>query len=247
LRLKGKNGLITGGSQGIGLAIAKCFHREGATVSIVGRSLEKLKKAQESLGEKAFVFPADITKITDLDRLYSQSHEKTGKLDILVANAGIAQETPLVNTTEADFDLILSANLKGVFFTVQRALPYLNEGASIILIASLAAKQGVKNFSVYAASKAAVISLAQSFAAELLPKKIRVNSISPGVVRTTILESAGLTEEALETWTKAIPMHRIAMPAEIGEVAVFLASQESSYITATDIAADGGVSGISPL
>lgn len=247
MRLKGKTALITGGSQGIGLAIAQVFIREGARVVLVGRSLEKLQQAQKILGEEASIVSADVAKTADLDRVYRHCQETVGRLDILVANAGISQCTPLTSTTEADFDRLIAANLKGVFFTVQKALPYLNEGGSLVLISSLAAKQAVKNFSVYSASKAGVTSLAQSFAAELVERKIRVNSISPGVVYTPILENAGLSEESLQNWAKVIPMSRVAQAKEIAEVALFLASDQSSYITAADLAVDGGISGISPL
>lgn len=245
--LKSKKALVTGGSQGIGQAIAQRFMEEGAQVAIVGRSVEKLKAAQEKMGQNIFPFVADVTQIKDLDRLYVEYHQRLEKLDILVVNAGISQATPLVNATEEDFDRLIATNLKGVFFTVQRALPYLNEGASIILIASLAGKQGVKNFSIYAATKAAVISLACSFAAELLDQKIRVNSISPGVIHTSILDEIGLTDENLQSWSNSIPMHRLGKPHEIANAALFLASDQSRYVTATDIAVDGGVSGISPL
>lgn len=245
--LKNKNALITGGSQGIGLAIARAFVKEGAKVAIAGRSLEKLQEARKKIEGDVLIFPADVTKVDDLKHLFSQCHEEMGNLDILIANAGTSQATPLANATEEDVDLLISTNIKGVFFTVQCALPYFNEGGSIILMASLAGKAGVKNFSIYTASKAAVISLAQSFAAELVTKKIRVNSISPGLVRTTIFENPGFSEEMLEKWIKDIPMHRMATPSEVANVALFLVSDQSSYVTATDIAVDGGVSGICSL
>lgn len=245
--LTSKKALVTGGSQGIGQAIAQRFIEEGAQVAIVGRSLEKLQATQQKMGKNLFPFAADVSQIKELDHLYQECHQKIGKLDILVANAGISQTTPLASTTEEEFDRLIATNVKGVFFTVQRALPYLNEGASIILISSLAGKQGVKNFSVYAATKAAVISLACSFAAELTEQKIRVNSISPGVIHTPILDEIGLTEEALQKWFKSIPLRCLGEPCEVANAALFLASDQSRYITATDIAVDGGVSGISPF
>lgn len=243
MRLKDKKALITGGSEGIGLAIAQAFVKEGAKVIITGRSLSKLQKAEKAIGSGVTVIAADVTNVGELDRMY----EKTGLLDIVVANAGASQATPLSATSEEDFDRLVSTNLKGVFFTVQRALPFLRAGSSVILLASLAGRAGTRNFSVYCATKAGVISFAQSFAAELVEKKVRVNSISPGVVRTPILESAGISESTLQTWTKAIPMHRFAQPKEIADVALFLASDESSYMTAADLAVDGGVSGICPF
>lgn len=245
--LKGKKAVITGGGQGIGFAIAQAFVQEGAQVALTGRSLEKLQDAQKRLGKETFVLSTDITKLSDLDQFYRQCSDKIGQLDVIVANAGLSHKTPLATATEAEFDQIISANLKGVFLTVQRALPYLSNGASIILISSLAGKEGVKNFSAYAASKAGVVSLAKSFAAELVEKNIRVNSISPGVVWTSMFEGLNLSQDALKGWTQSIPMKRFAKPDEIAQVALFLASDKSSYITATDIAVDGGVSGISPL
>lgn len=247
MRLKGKAAFITGGSEGIGFAIAQAFINEGASVAIMGRSIEKLRKAQAELGSQCSIFSGDVLQIHDLQRVYNKYQEKCSKLDIVVANAGISLSTPMKTTTPTDFEKLMSANVKGVFFTIQHALPLLNEGSSIILIASLAGKQGVKSFSAYAATKAAVISLAKSFAAELVEQKIRVNSISPGVVRTKIMEGAGISEADLNSWANIIPMKRFARPEEIAAAALFLASDESSYITASDIAVDGGVSGIGIL
>lgn len=241
--LKGKRALITGGSEGIGLAIADAFLKEGAQLVIAGRSQEKLVKAQAELGNDVQIYSADVAKIDDLDRMYDACCQKS-KLDIIVAAAGISASKSLEESTEEDFDQIISINLKGVFFTVQRALPYLNEGASIILISSLAGKKGAPNYSVYCASKAGVISLAQSFAGELTSRKIRVNTISPGVIDTKILDKIGLTAETKQIWASKIPMKRFGVPQEIADAAVFLASNHSSYITATDIAVDGGLSGI---
>lgn len=247
MRLKGKKALITGGSDGIGLAIAQAFLKEGATVAIIGRSLDKLIKAQTDSGGGILAFQGDVSSSVDLKQIYEENSKIMKNLDIVVANAGIAEKTLLGSTTEDQFEKLISTNVKGVFLTVQCALPYLNPGSSIILISSLAGKLGVKEFSVYAASKAAVTSFAKSFAADLAPQKIRVNSISPGVVKTPILEKANLSKEALDLWTNNIPMHRMAQPSEIAHAAVYLASDESSYMTATDIGVDGGVSGISPL
>jgi NAD(P)-dependent dehydrogenase (short-subunit alcohol dehydrogenase family) len=246
MRLKNKKALITGGSEGIGFACAKRFLNEGAEVFITGRSEEKLKKAKQEL-KAVHTCAADVSDLKAIDRAYKQFHEVCGKCDILIANAGVSLESPFGSTSEADFDRLFAINVKGVFFTVQKALPYLNDGASIVLIASLAAQQGLKNYSLYAATKAAVISLSQSFSAELLSRKIRVNSISPGVTRTTILEKAGLSKEAQDKWTAMIPMKRLADPSEIATVALFLASDDSSYMTATDLVVDGGIAGISPL
>lgn len=244
-QLLGKKALITGGSEGIGKAIAQCFLDQAATVAIVGRSLEKLQKAQMELEVDVDIFPADVSNVAELDQVYHQYCGNSAKLDILVANAGICTRTPLAEASESDFDRLISINLKGVFFTVQKALPYLNEGASIILIASIDGKGGTADYSVYAASKAGIISFAKSFAAELAPKKIRVNSISPGFVDTPLLASLGVTEKEKKIWANSIPLKRFGYPKEIADAALFLASDHSEYMTAADIAIDGGVSGIS--
>lgn len=245
MQLIGKKALITGGSEGIGKAIAQCFLEEGAAVAIVGRSLEKLQRAQIELKIDLDIFPVNVSNPSELDLAYQAYCGKSAKLDILVANAGICVKTPLSDTTEADFDRLISINLKGVFFTVQKALPYLNDGASIILIASIDGKGGIADYSIYAASKAGVISFAKSFAAELAPKKIRVNSISPGFVDTPLFDTLGVTEEEKKSWANSVPINRFGQSKEIADAALFLASSHSEYMTAADIAIDGGISGIS--
>lgn len=244
--LTNRHAFITGASQGIGLAIARTFQRAGATLSLMSRSQTKLEKVQAELqaGLRA-IRVGDVARLADLREAYRASYEQFGKISILVANAAIVGRTPLGKTTEADFDRLLTTNLKAVFFTVQEALPYLSEGASIILVASLSAKQGAPEFSTYAATKAAVVSLAKCFGAELVSRKIRVNSLSPGAVRTPMLEEATGSTAVLEEWTRAIPMQRIGEPEEIAQAALFLASDASSFMTAADLAVDGGVSGIS--
>ncbi|MFI5343270.1 MAG: SDR family NAD(P)-dependent oxidoreductase [Chlamydiales bacterium] len=245
MQLIGKKALITGGSEGIGRAIAQSFLEEAATVAIVGRSLEKLQRAQTQLEIDLDIFPADVSNPSELEHVYHAYCGQSAKLDILVASAGICLKTSLTDATEADFDRLIATNLKGVFFTVQKALPYLNEGASIILIASIDGKGGIADYSIYAASKAGIISFAKSFAAELAPKKIRVNSISPGFVDTPLIDSLGITEEEKKIWGNSAPLKRFGQPKEIADAALFLASDHSEYMTAADIAIDGGISGIS--
>jgi NAD(P)-dependent dehydrogenase (short-subunit alcohol dehydrogenase family) len=246
MRLKNKIALITGGSSGIGLAIAKLFLEEGAKTVITGRDETKLKKIKEQFNNQILTIPVDIAQLKEIDDLYKEIDKHfNSKIDILVANAGIVEAGPSENVNEEIFDKIMTVNLKGTYFTVQKALPYLNNPASIILISSLAAKSGMQNFSVYCASKAAVISLAKTFAAELAPKMIRVNSISPGVVRTPIFDQIGVTEQDLKDWSNLIPLKRVAEPHEIATMALYLASDDASYVTAADFSIDAGLSGIS--
>lgn len=241
--LANKKALITGGSEGIGYAIAQAFLVEGAKIAITGRSMEKLQKAQAELEVNVDIFTADASKIDNLEKMFDQYCGNQAKLDILVANAGISFETALPDTTEDDFDKMIATNLKGVFFTVQKAIPFLNNGASIILISSIAGKIGPPLYSIYAATKAGVTSFAQSFAGELAPKKIRVNSISPGFVITPILDKLGLSEEERQNWIKLVPLKRLGLPKDIANAAVFLASDLSDFITATDMVIDGGLCG----
>ncbi|HVV68443.1 MAG TPA: glucose 1-dehydrogenase [Gammaproteobacteria bacterium] len=246
MKLKNKIALITGGSSGIGLAIAQLFLQEGAKVVITGSNRVKLEKAKEQLKGDVFAVQSDIADLNEIHDLYQQIHKHfNANLDILVANAGIVKIAPVEKVTEELFDKVMSVNLKGTYFTVQKSLPYLNSPASIILISSIAAKSGMENFSVYCASKAAIISLSQTFAAELTSKNIRVNSISPGVIRTPIFEQVDATEQDLQEWSKLIPLKRVAEPSEVASIALYLASDDSSYVTATDFTIDGGLTGIS--
>ncbi len=246
MKLKDKVALITGGSSGIGLAIAQLFLQEGAKVIITGKDRNKLNKIKEQLHGHVLAVPVDITQLQEIDDLYQEiANHFNSKIDILVANAGIVDATPVDKVTEASFDKIMSVNLKGSYFTVQKSLPYLSSPASVILISSLAAKSGMENFSVYCASKAAIISFSKTFAAELAPRSIRVNSISPGVVRTPIFDQIGVTDQNLQEWSNLIPLKRAAEPNEIATMALYLASDDASYVTAADFAVDAGLSGIS--
>jgi len=240
--------VVTGGSSGIGFATAERFIAEGAHVVISGRDPEKLCRAAEKLGEHALSVIADAASPDDMQRLYKTAVERFQcNVNVVVANAGISRQTPVRETSLAQFSEMLNVNVGGVYATVREALPFLARPASIVLVASLAANQGTKNFSAYCASKAAVVSLAKSFAAEFVELDIRVNSISPGVANTPIFDSLGMSEAQLLEWAKVIPMKRPAEPGEIAAAIVFLASDASRYMTGADVAVDGGMSGISPF
>lgn len=241
MRLEGKVSLVTGGGSGIGEAIAREFHAEGARVAIAGRDFDALKQVVAELGDGIFPVPSDITETSALDRLYQKIDERWGRLDILVANAGTMNPAPLPEVTEELFDQQSDINFRGTFFTVQRALNHLNDGASIILVTSTANRVGVPGNSVYSATKAAVRSLARSFAAELMERRIRVNALSPGFVDTPIFERSGVPEEIKRTFPDLIPMGRLGHPTEIAKAALFLASEDSSYVTGIELSVGGGL------
>ncbi|BBU31074.1 short-chain dehydrogenase [Burkholderia sp. THE68] len=246
--LKDALAVVTGGSSGIGLAAAERFVSEGGRVVISGRDAEKLRRAAEMLGENALPVVADAASTNDMKRLYETAvNHFQRQVNVVVANAGISRQTLVHETTLEQFSDVFYTNVGGVYVTVREALPYLARPASIILVASLAAGQGTKNFSAYCASKAAVVSLAKSFAAEFVESGIRVNSISPGVANTPIFDSLGMSEAQLLDWSNVIPMKRPAEPAEIAAAMLFLASDASRYMTGADLAVDGGMSGISPF
>ncbi|GJH10259.1 glucose 1-dehydrogenase [Caballeronia novacaledonica] len=246
--LKHALAVVTGGGSGIGFAAAERFVAEGARVVISGRNAEKVQRAAEKLGENALPVVADAAIPDDMRRLYETTVDHFQcKVDVVVANAGVSRQTPVRDTSLAQFSDVLNTNVGGVYATVREALPFLARPASIILVASLAANQGTKNFSAYCASKAAVVSLAKSFAAEFVESDIRVNSISPGVANTPIFDSLGMSEAQLLEWARVIPMKRPADPAEIAAAILFLASDASRYMTGADLAVDGGMSGISPF
>jgi NAD(P)-dependent dehydrogenase (short-subunit alcohol dehydrogenase family) len=244
-RLNGKVALITGGNSGIGLATAMRFAEEGADVVITGRRKKELDQAAAQIGRNVTAVQGDVSRLEDLDRLYATVRDKYGRLDILFANAGIGIVAPLEAVTEDQFDRQIGVNIKGLFFSVQKALPLFSIGGSIILNASIAAQKGVGSFSVYNASKAAVRSFARSWTSDLKDRKIRVNSISPGPIQTPIFGKVGLTEEQSADFGKnmvsQIPMNRFGTPEEIAAAALFLASDESSYITGVDLCVDGGM------
>ena len=243
-RLAGKLALITGGNSGIGLATAKAFVAEGARVAITGRDRGTLEAARKSIGHDVLAVQSDAADLTAIDALIATIRKEFGVLDILFANAGGGPTISIENTTEADFDQIFAVNVKGPFFTVQKALPLFRRGASIILNASIAARTGRAGFSAYAASKAALRTLARNFSAEFAPRGIRVNVISPGAIDTPIWERTQEQEAARSMRNRVergIPAGRMGTPAEVAQAVVFLASDESSYMLGTEITIDGGV------
>ncbi|SFI03584.1 NAD(P)-dependent dehydrogenase, short-chain alcohol dehydrogenase family [Collimonas sp. OK307] len=244
-KLAGKIAVITGGNSGIGLATAKRFVEEGAHVVITGRRQKELAEAAAFIGKNVMTVESDVSNLNDLDHLYAVVKEKYGHIDILFANAGGGTIAPLATATESHFDKIFDVNVKGLFFTVQKALPLFKDGGSIILTSSNANVLGVPAFTAYAASKAAVRSFARGWTMELKDRKIRVNSMSPGPIETQALEKAGLTaeqaEQAAAQFASQVPLGRRGTPEEIASVVAFLASDESSYITGVDLAVDGGM------
>ena len=244
-RLQGKIAVITGGNSGIGLATAKAFISEGAQVVIAGRDKKTLDQAAAELGTKCLAMQVDVSKSPELDMLYSKVREKFGRIDVLFVNAGIAQFIPVEKVTEDFFDKTFDINTKGLFFTIQKALPLLSKGSSVILTTSSVIEKGMPGASVYAASKAAVRSLARSFSAELCDRGIRVNALCPGPVETPIFGRMGLPPEALkamgESMQARVPLKRFGRPEELAKAALFLASEDSSFMLGSQVTVDGGV------
>lgn len=241
MRLSGKVGVITGGSGGIGLAMAAAYEHEGASVVVFGRNPDALAAAQGQLGESALAVQGDATDINDLERLFETAAERFGTLDIVVANAGGINFTPLGQTSESDFDTASDLNFKAVFFTVQAALPYLADGASVIVTGNALAATPVVGPSVAIAAKAAVRSLARTFAVELAPRGIRVNVLSPGPTASAAYEPDEIPDDMTAQITKQIPLGRWGSPNDVAKAAVFLASDDSSYITGADLPVGGGI------
>jgi len=243
--LNGKVALVTGGNSGIGLATAQLFLDEGAKVVVSGRDRRTLDLAQMQLGADSLVVQTDVAKIAQLDSLYHQIHSHFGRLDIIFANAGVAIPCPLDQMSEERFDTVFGINVKGTYFTVQKALPYLQAGAKIILNASIAQYTGVPGLSAYGASKATVRALARLFAAELASRGIRVNVVTPGPIATPIwgrVEGAnGLDSETERRLVARVPLARMGQPEEVAQAVLFLASDASSYTTGCEIMVDGGV------
>lgn len=248
-RLKGKIALVTGGNGGLGLATAKRFLAEGATVVITGRRQNQLDAALAELGDGASGVQGDISKLDDLDKLFSTIKEQHGRLDVLFANAGLGEFSPLGEITEAHFDKIFSVNVKGTLFTVQKALPLMSRGGAIVINGSITSIKGTPAFSVYSASKAALRSFARTWAVDLKDRGIRVNVVSPGTVITPGYKNElGLTDEQIEDLKRqaaaATPSGRAGTPDEIAKAVVFLASGESSYVNGIELFVDGGVAQI---
>jgi NAD(P)-dependent dehydrogenase (short-subunit alcohol dehydrogenase family) len=243
-KLEGKIALITGGNSGIGLATAKQFANEGAYVFITGRRDRELTAAVKEIGRNVSGIRGDVSSLGDLDRLFSQIKREKSKLDILFANAGVAKYAPFGEITEEHYDSIFNINVKGLLFTVQKALPLLPDGASIILNASIVASKGLPTNSVYSATKAAVRSFARTWTTDLKDRRIRVNAVSPGSIDTPglsdLLASAPTGQQRLKMISNSVPLGRLGTPDEIAKAVVFLASDDSSYVTGTELFVDGG-------
>jgi NAD(P)-dependent dehydrogenase (short-subunit alcohol dehydrogenase family) len=243
-KLEGKVALITGGDSGIGLATARRFAAEGATVYITGRRQQTLDTAVREIGQQATGIQGDVSQLADLDRLYAQVRQRHASIDVLFANAGVGEHAALGEITEAHYDNTFNVNVKGMLFTVQKALPLLKDGASIILSASIVASKGWETLSVYSATKAAIRSFARTWTVDLQSRKIRVNAISPGTIDTPGMRSLELSEQNLARLVAAIPLGRLGDPDDIAKAVVFLASDDSSFITGTELFIDGGIAQI---
>jgi len=244
-RLEGKVAVVTGGNSGIGLAAAKRLQEEGARVAIAGRSKKTLDEAVKTIGNGVLAVQADVAKLTDVDKLYAEVSKKLGKIDVLFVNAGVAKFAPFAETSESLYDEQFDINTKGAYFTIQKAIPFLNDGASIILNTSVVDDLGSPNTSAYAATKAALRSFARTAAAELVGRGIRVNTVAPGPIVTPIFGRTGLPQEAIDDFAKGVltqvPMKRFGQPEEVAGAVAFLASQDASYITGVEINVDGGM------
>ena len=243
-KLEGKIALVTGANSGIGLATAKSFVTEGAYVYITGRRDSELARAAAAIGRNVTAVPGDVSKPADLDRLFAQIQREKGRLDIVFANAGVAKFAPLGTITEEFYDSIFDVNVKGLLFTVQKALPLMREGGSIIVNASVVASKGLPANSVYSATKAAVRSFARTWTTDLKSRRIRVNAVSPGSIDTPglndLLASSEVGEQRRKAITSAVPLGRFGTPDEIAKAVVFLASDDASYVTGAELFVDGG-------
>jgi NAD(P)-dependent dehydrogenase (short-subunit alcohol dehydrogenase family) len=243
-KLEGKIALITGGSTGIGFATAQRFVQEGAHVYITGRRQPELDAAEKTIGTQVTAVRADASSLADLDRLFAQIKQEKGRLDVVFANAGGGSFAPLGSITEEQFDQTFNTNVKGLLFTVQKALPLIPDGGSIILNASIVSIKGMPSFSVYSATKAAVRSFARSWTSDLKDRKIRVNVISPGPIETPAVAGLMKTEEERQglyaQLTSMVPLGRMGQPDEIAKAAVFLASDDASYVAGIELFVDGG-------
>lgn len=247
-KLLGKTALVTGGSSGLGLSTAKTFAGEGSIVYITGRRKADLDRAVTAIGRNATGIQGDVTKIEDIDRLVSQIQAERGELDVLVANAGTIEPQPLMQASEHNFDKTFDTNVRGVYFVMQRALPLLTKGSSVILLSSIAATKGIPGYGTYGATKAAVRSFVRTWTAELADRGIRVNAISPGPFDTPIMDLQADTDQERElvrsSFAEAVPMKRLGRPEELAAAALFLASEDSSYIAGIDLVVDGGLTAI---
>jgi len=246
-KLEGKFALITGGNSGIGLATARLFIAEGARVAITGRNAETLGRAADSLGPAALGIRSDVTDAGEREQMFAEVKRRFGALDVLFANAGLSASTPLGQTEVAAFEKQVQLNFTSVFFTVQGALPLLRDGAAIVLISSLTSKIGAPAYSAYAGSKAAVRTMAQCLAAELSPRGIRVNVVTPGYTRTPLWERTRTPQQIAavnDRLPNIVPLERWGEAEEVARAVLFLASSDSSYMQGAEIVVDGGVSGL---
>lgn len=244
-RFEGKVAVITGGNSGIGLATAKAFAREGASVVITGRDEASLKRADREIGGGVTALQADVSRLREIDRAMGMIRERFKRIDALFVNAGIGKFVPFDQVTEEFFDETVAVNLKGAFFTVHKALPLLRPGAAVVLNASINAHKGMPGTTVYGATKAAVVNLAKTLSADLIERGIRVNAISPGPVESPLLGRLGMSDAELQQtqdWIKSqVPLRRFAEPAEIAEAVLYLCSSASSFVVGAEIIIDGGM------
>jgi NAD(P)-dependent dehydrogenase (short-subunit alcohol dehydrogenase family) len=251
-KLKNKVAVITGGNSGIGFGIAEAFRNEGAVGAITGRNETTLDRAVEELGAEFIGIKGDVTKISDLENIFEKTVGQFGKIDVLVVNAGgYVDGVPMAainDVTEENYDRYMDLNLKSAYFTVQKSLPYLNDGASIILIGSSAAHRAAPGMTIYGAAKAAVLFLAKGLSLDLLSRKIRVNTLSPGSIDTPVfgkMVPQEQLEQVKQIWADITPVGRQGLPSDIGNAAVFLASDDSTFVVGTEILSDGGMTNIS--
>ncbi|WP_427921553.1 SDR family NAD(P)-dependent oxidoreductase [Streptomyces sp. cg40] len=239
-KLDGKTAVITGGSSGIGLATARTFVAEGADVYITGLDAEELVEARAGIGGDVTAVQVDISRLEDLDRLWRQVEEERGGVDVVVANAGHGEQATLAEATPEHFDRLFSVNARGTFFTVQKALPLLNDNASIVLMASAGHLNGAAERTVYSATKAAVRSFARTWASELRDRGIRVNTVSPGPVDTPVIDTQDDPDALRAALAAMVPLHRLGRPEEIAAAVLFLAADDNRYTTGSDLVVDGG-------
>ncbi|STX51430.1 acetyoacetyl CoA reductase [Legionella busanensis] len=241
MRLHNKVAVVTGGNKGIGRGIVEHFLAEGAIVVAFARDKQSLAELKQT-HPQILAVNGDVTKEQDLKRLFQETEQNFGKIDILIANSGVGERVSVADMKEADFDYMVNINYKGTYFTVNHALSHLNDGAAIILIGSVAAYITLHSHSIYSSTKAAIIKLAENFARDLAVRRIRVNSISPGIIETPIFNKA-LKEDPdyLKKWQSLVPIGRIGTPLDIAYAACFLASDEATYITGSDLVIDGGL------
>ena len=244
-RFEGKVAVVTGGNSGIGLGVAKAFAREGASIVVTGRDEVSLKSAERDLGPNALALRADVSRLAEIDQAMARIRDRFRKIDALFVNAGIGKFVPFDQVSESFYDDIMNVNLKGAFFTVQKALPLLSAGSAVVLNASINGHKGMPGTTVYGASKAAVLNLARTMSADLVPRGIRVNSISPGPIESAILTRGGLSQEKLQEtreWIKGqVAVKRFGTPEEIAEAVLYLCSPAASFVVGSDLVIDGGM------